>query len=251
MAAMCWRERTTHLLILRLLRRRARNLHLPPCCMFQNLKKRKNSRSSRNTVSVIGSSAHHSSNFSSTLPTGFERPQAIDLLPLPAGNDREETIPSIPSIPSIPASTLSMHLKPRSTVAVVRSDGNHRAFQSRWTANDDDDDENEKYLKIDDVSSRANHPIQHHYSQQQQQQQQQQQPLSSSFLSSSSSSSSATLLSAMGGHGGLTMHRLGGLGGLGGESGMLEIIDELSLLDGLKEWARPVYEDPLPHPQVC
>lgn len=44
------------------------------------------------------------------------------------------------------------------------------------------------------------------------------------------------------------MHRVGGLGG---ESGMLETIDELSLLDGLKEWARPVYEDPLSHPQVC
>ena len=54
----------------------------------------------------------------------------------------------------------------------------------------------------------------------------------------------------MGGHGGSTLHRLGGLGGLGGEKGMLETIDELSLLDGLKEWARPVYEDPLPHPQV-
>lgn len=58
----------------------------------------------------------------------------------------------------------------------------------------------------------------------------------------------------MGGHGGFAIHRvggLGGLGGLGGESGMLETIDELSLLDGLKEWARPVYEDPLSHPQVC
>lgn len=84
-------------------------------------------------MSVISSSAHLSSNFSSTLPTGFERPRAIDLLPLPTGNTREETIPSIPT-------TLSTHMKPRSTVAVVRSDGNHRSFQSRWIVKENENE---------------------------------------------------------------------------------------------------------------